>query len=117
VSVEPKFRKVSELDGYKEFKDYYVFPSGNVYSVRKLTHHKNRNGYTRVRMSAGAKNRKSVLNHVLVALGWLTNKIENTFQVNHKDYDRDNPALENLEVITMLENIAHRDARKKEEPF
>ena len=118
IEEQPKFRKVSELKGYEKFKDYWVFPSGNVYRVKKLSHHKNRNGYTRVRMSSGEHNRRSVLNHILVALGWLTDKVEKTHQVNHKDYDRDNPALENLEILTILENVEHRDARKKEEePF
>ena len=65
-------------------------------------------GYVRVSMSKdGWKGWKSV--HRLVAESFIANP-ENKREVNHKDGDKMNNAVDNLEWVTSKENAAHRNA-------
>lgn len=65
-------------------------------------------GYARVSMCKdGWKGWKSV--HRLVAESFIANP-ENKREVNHKDGDKTNNAVDNLEWVTSKENAAHRNA-------
>jgi len=61
----------------------------------------NKNGYIRVYI-----NKKHLLLHRLVALTFLENH-ENKEQVNHKDCNKLNNCVENLEFVTNKENQIH----------
>lgn len=59
--------------------------------------------------------------HCLVAIHFIE-KIEGKDYVNHKDKNRSNNTVDNLEWMTHQENIAHRDADRQaiadnDEPF
>lgn len=64
-----------------------------------------KNGYRTYHMCKDGV-RKYRLAHILV---WTTFKgsIPDSIDVNHKDGDRDNPALTNLDLMTRSENCAH----------
>lgn len=97
----------------KQYKDtnYWVSNSGLVYKVIKLKPQKNNKGYLRVQISDKKIKRKNYLVHRLVSE--VFNKEFKPFlQVNHMDKNKENNNDDNLEVVTMLKNIEHRDANK-----
>lgn len=93
--------------------DYYVTEDGHVWSGKTnkfLSEHDDKNGYKKVRMSCldlepGKTHTFSV--HRLVLENF--NPIEGMekFQVNHKDGNKANNSLSNLEWVTCIENIHH----------
>jgi hypothetical protein len=100
---------------------YEVSNLGNVRSVERmvlheegglkrnpskvLKHGKGKNGYLTVCFSVDAiKSNHSV--HRLVARAFIPNE-SNKPQVNHKDGDKYNNCLENLEWVTQSENMRH----------
>lgn len=82
---------------YKTGCGYIRQVPDRIMSCNKLTP----KGYMRVRI----KNKTYQL-HRIVALTWL-NKIEGKDQVNHKDGDKTNNKIDNLEWVTNQENRDH----------
>lgn len=91
-----------------ETKDYWVDTQGNVYKGdKKLSKNKMDNGYESVSLSyIDGRPRKLWYVHRLVALLFI-NKPEGKDFVNHKDSDRTNNKVENLEWVTQKENMQH----------
>lgn len=86
-------------------KDYYVCEKGFVHrNGRQLT--SNRDTYLTVRISYKDKTTKDYFVHRLVAMLYLPNP-ENKPIVNHKDGNKHNNALYNLEWVTSKENAVH----------
>lgn len=71
----------------------------------------NRNGYRRVPFHLGGQ-RFEVMEHVAYWI-WKTGKWPGKKQVNHKDLDRSNGRLENLELVTQAQNLRHAHAARK----
>ena len=104
----------------EEFREYYVEGYGNfrvnnwgtkVYgkSGKILTIHKHRNGYLIIHtVMGGRKNCKDInfFIHRLVALAFIPNP-DNLPEVNHKDGNKFNNCVVNLEWCTPSENIRH----------
>lgn len=94
--------KFVPITGYEQ---YLVCRDGRVYSTksnRLLTIHTNNKGYCYVTFSMGSKHsNKNLLLHRLVCFifGDLPS-LDSRLEVNHKDYDKKNNKLENLEVLT-----------------
>jgi hypothetical protein len=87
----------------KEGKEIYVSNHGRIKDLKNREIHPNKmsNGYLRIAM-----NSKQQLVHRLVAQAFLENP--NDLQmVNHKDSDKTNNKLENLEWISHSDNITH----------
>ena len=98
---------------------YAVDTSGKVYSmvvrngglsdtpVKELTAHSNK-GYMRVALRKSHWNDplKCQYVHKLVALAFIPNPDGHT-EVNHKDGDKSNNSVDNLEWVTHQENISH----------
>lgn len=91
---------------------YLVSDLGNIKSLKYKTEKiikqtvSKKDGYCRVTLY-GNKKRKTFLVHRLVASAFLINK-ENKKEVNHKDFDKTNNKLENLEWCTSSENSIHK---------
>lgn len=94
----------------KNYSKYEIYPDGRVYTTRLrkgwMVASKDKNGYLRYPMVGDNKKRKGMYAHQLVALAFLPNPKSKPF-VNHKDHDKSNNTLENLEWCTHLENIRH----------
>jgi HNH endonuclease/NUMOD4 motif len=97
-------------------KDYEVSSQGRIRRVTRCKGQKDphllkneviRNGYFRVCLH-NDKGRTKVLVHRLVALAFI-GPIPEGLQVNHKDGDKVNNSVDNLEYVTLQENVRHRD--------
>ena len=94
--------------------DYIVSSDGRVYSTsnsgpsyyhKEISQRLNADGYLQVTVGA-TKNRTQYRVHRMVAEAFIPNP-HNLPEVNHKDYDRTNNNVDNLEWSTHAENIAH----------
>lgn len=87
---------------------YFVSSSGRVFSVKSnkiLKPHKTSKGYFRVTLLMDGK-RKNHRIHRLVANAFISNPRQKE-EVNHKDGNKENNRVENLEWVTPCENANH----------
>jgi len=102
--------KIQQYETWKPIilnnKTYYISNLGNVKSdITYIKTRLDKDGYTV--FTAGKKNQRSVFRvHRLVAELFIPNP-NNLPEVNHKDYDRSNCNVENLEWITHKNNIRY----------
>jgi hypothetical protein len=100
---------IGELDGYENFANYTIFSDGTILNNR--THKKvsqrvcKKNGYLMVSLW-NANCRRQCTVHRLLALAFVENP-QLLAEVNHKDGDKLNNSLDNLEWISHRENIKH----------
>lgn len=100
-------RKIPEYEGR-----YLISDSGDVYSIRRqgsdggmIRQHENSNGYACVDLWTGHKKKKELV-HRLVAKTYLEKKEGKEF-VNHKDGNKKNNHVSNLEWCNRSENMKH----------
>lgn len=96
---------MKDVVGYEGL--YSITSCGKVWSWKKqkfLKPKKEHNGYLRVGLTDEAGNYKMWLIHRLVAQAYIPNP-ENLPQVNHKDEDRTNNCLQNLEWCSAQYNV------------
>ena len=89
-------------------KDYVALPSGHIYSNktnRILKPCDNGRGYQHVVLRVGNKNVDTYV-HRFIAEELLPNH-SNLREVNHKDGDKSNNCIENLEWVTSSQNKRH----------
>ncbi|AKU43340.1 HNH endonuclease [Bacillus phage Silence] len=91
------------------YKGYFVDKAGNVWSSKrkeltKLSPQSNGRGYLQVTLSTNEKTRTKLV-HRLVAETFLGTV--NNLTVNHKDGDKTNNSLENLEIVSQKINNRH----------
>jgi hypothetical protein len=88
-----------------EFMNYIITENGEIYNNKniKLKTTITKNGYERFNTSRPTK---SFLVHRLVALAFIPNP-ENKPEVNHKDGNKLNNKIHNLEWVSRNENINH----------
>lgn len=83
----------------------YVDRSGKFRKTKKLMPHKTHKGYLRVGLMLHGK-QVHVYVHRLVARTFINN-IKNKPQINHKDGNKLNNTVSNLEYVTAMENVQH----------
>ena len=105
-------------NGYVDVKDYeghyMVDARGNVFSLKRnrvMTPCKSNNGYLQVHLTKDGKG-KSFKIHRLVAMAFIPNPC-NLPQVNHKDEDKCNNHVDNLEWCTQSYNMNYNDGQKR----
>ena len=92
---------------------YAIGKSGNVLNLERnklLRKHKNPDLYVQI-IVKNEENCYHFLLHRLVALAFLAKPDEGSTYVNHKDFDRSNNKIENLEWCTQSENELHKQQR------
>lgn len=89
------------------FSDYLVYPDGRIFSTKTNRFMKTylNNGYEHISLSINGKQTNQKV-HRLVAETFIPNP-NNLPHVNHKDKDRQNNCIDNLEWITQLDNNKH----------
>ena len=104
----------TEVAQIKDFPNYFIDRMGNVYNKNgyKLKQEVLKNGYVRVSLSNNIVKHKHFLVHRLVALTFIPNP-NNYPQINHKDYNKQNNRLENLEWCSPLQNLDYSDIINK----
>ena len=90
--------------------NYYITDDGRVWSERTnkfLSPQLDKDGYEKIRLMStdGKRHRYSI--HRLVMQNWHPIKHMEYYQVNHKDGNKRNNNLNNLEWVTCKENIQH----------
>lgn len=105
---------LSEYQQIKNYPNYYIDKCGNIYSKRlkrKMTPFLNQNNYIKIKLCNNGQ-QKDYYIHRLVGLCFLPNPNPNPNninknQINHKDGNRQNNNVENLEWVTCSENVKH----------
>lgn len=96
---------------------YQASTNGKIRSLYKdkiLKQEISKNGYCKI-MLCKDKKRKLFSVHRLIAKTFL-NDYDNNLQVNHKDGNKQNNHIENLEMVTAKENIRHSFKNKLQVP-
>ena len=99
-----------EIEG---FPDYYVTTNGDVYSgkhstgLKKLKPVIQTGGYLRLKLVDADGNHCDRYIHRLVASAFLEEKDEKSKEVNHKNGNKKDNRLSNLEWVTRRENVTH----------
>lgn len=96
------------------FSAYSVDENGNIFnsSGLKLKLDKSNRGYLRVTLRSDAGERKKLLVHRIVAETFVPNPLQLPC-VNHKDEDKQNNAVSNLEWCTHLDNLLYSGVIRK----
>ena len=92
-----------------DFPNYLINKNGDVYSKpykKLLKQQKNNDGYMGIQLT-NKGNRRSYLVHRLVAIHFIDKRINDGNKINHKDGDKTNNHVENLEWVTDSENLKH----------
>ena len=93
----------------EDFPNYIITSSGKIYSKshKKYINSRLNSGYSYVTLyNRDSKTRKDLSVHYLVAVTHIENP-KNLPMVNHKNYNRSDNRLENLEWVTYSDNMKH----------
>lgn len=103
-----KRKQLNTIEGLKHLKDFYeIQEDGTLYGHRgrKLAETLNSHGYVQNKLSTEI-GEKPFYRHRLVALAFIPNP-ENKREINHRDENKLNNDISNLEWATRAENINH----------
>jgi hypothetical protein len=97
--------KAKLIEGYPRYK---ITPDGDVYSIkykRAMKLQTNASGYKWIQFSVDSQ-KKNYYIHQLVTMHYIPNPDKKPF-VNHKDGNKTNNKIDNLEWVTQSENTQH----------
>jgi hypothetical protein len=101
-----QIRGVKEIPG---FKGYFATIDGDIISVKRkmkiIDGSPDKDGYLKITLSNDNEKPKYFRKHRLIALTFLG---YSDLEINHKDGDKLNNKLSNLEYVTIRENQCHR---------
>lgn len=88
--------------------DYKIYPDGTIVGPKrgKIKQRENADGYMEVTLGTMSNRHAGVRVHRIVAEQFIPNPL-NLPEVNHKDYNRKNNHVENLEWISHINNVRH----------
>ena len=101
-----------EWEQAEGFSRYLISTDGQVYSIdndKILKPNRNSSGYVRVDVCNDEGIKKHMRVHRLVYMAHI-GVIPEGMQINHKDEDKTNNCIENLEVVTPKQNIHYGSA-------
>lgn len=118
LAIQHKDGTPIEWEQAEGFSKYLISTDGQVYSMKrdKLIEPSNKNGikgsYLVVTIYNDKGQKKYMLVHRLVYMAH-RGRIPNGLQINHKDENKENNCIENLELMTQKENCNYgsRNAR------
>lgn len=102
-------KEFKEIKGYPK---YYINKDGKLISLkvngvtREMKPYKSRNGYRFIKIINEKGEIKHESIHRLVAKTFIPNP-QNLSEVNHKDGNRENNCIDNLEWVTRSQNLKH----------
>ncbi len=105
-----KIDKPDDSEQISGFPNYFVTKNGKIYSTFKsnfLKTHLSEDGYE-IAFLKYKKTKKKFSVHTLVARAFLPEPRDKNMQVNHKDVNRSNNNVSNLEYVTASENCIHK---------
>lgn len=103
VTIDKQFIDIPSYEGlYKMSRDGIVLKNGR---LKPMSQHLSTNGYINVRLSKGGKTKTEGL-HRLIALSFIDNP-RNLPVVNHKDLNKLNNSIDNIEWCTQKYNLEH----------
>lgn len=92
------------------YNDYLISKSGDIYSknINRLSCITILpNGYHKIKLKSDTGSYKDLYIHVLVAITYLSHIPKKGYVINHKDGNKGNNNLDNLEIITHKQNMEH----------
>lgn len=114
AAIETELEKWKSINGFEE--KYEVSSLGEVRNIitgkllKQKTKH-SRGGYKEVTLiKAGDGKNRYVTVHRLVAENFIEGRTEEEDQVNHKDCDKENNRVTNLEWVSGIQNMRHARA-------
>lgn len=93
----------------KNWEHYLITDTGKVFNTRTGNYKKpgkDRKGYLRIRLIDGRKRQATKKIHRLVSQAFLETYSED-LQVNHKNFDKTDNRVYNLEMVTQSQNTQH----------
>lgn len=109
--------QINKIKGLEHIKDYYyITDDGNVISLyrnkeRELKQN-NVKGYMQVKLYCEDKSSITISVHRLVALAFIPNP-DNKSEINHKDEDKENNSVDNLEWCDRKYNVNYGTRNKR----
>ena len=94
---------------FRDYANYIIYSDGRIWSKNRrkfLTYKITRDGYARTQLFSGNQKYKNFNFHRIITEVFIPNP-ENKPFVNHKDGNRINNCVDNLEWCTQQENIIH----------
>jgi hypothetical protein len=106
---------INKIPGYELFAGYYVTEEGEIYSEKtnKFLKQSFRSGYKRIGLCSSDGIRKSFTVHRLVALVFHYFDGCEALTVNHKDENPANNHKNNLEWLSIADNIRYTHAKSR----
>ncbi len=108
--------KINSLQGFENIKDMYCMYKRfsrvyfkNIKTKKMLKPFKKegaKNGYLYLKLRTNNKKEKNIRVHRLIAIAYIENK-DGLDEVHHKDDDRENNKLDNLQWVDRQENMHH----------
>lgn len=99
---------IEEYRKLREYPMYRIYNTGKIYSEhykRFIHQHDDNSGYLQVTL-VGIYGRKTVKAHILVAKAFIPNP-NNLPEINHKDCNKYNNKITNLEWVSKHDNMLH----------
>jgi len=102
---------IDDFVNIPNYNNYMASKDGSIYSksIKRLCCHTTLpNGYKKIKLKSNNNQYKDLYIHVIVAMTYLSYiPSTNEYVINHKDANKSNNNLNNLEIITQKENMIH----------